>query len=169
MSGDTSEAAAWVRRALGVDLPAAAAARPAPGWQGARQAWIEANDAVNDQLNGLRRALLDRARDGDGELDGLAEALTEIAERGLNAVTEDHRVKLMAAVMDIGNGEAASVQKSSTKALGMIGAFQTFLAGSAKIEVCDANPFGAPVSIRATLTPALQALAASLQAATAGA
>ena len=118
-------------------------------------------------VNGLRRALLDRAKDGDGEMEGLAEALGEIAEQGLNAVTEDHRVKLMAAVMELGGGDAASVQKSGAKALGMITAFESFLAGCEKIEVCDANPFGAPVAIRATLTPALQAMAAALQAATA--
>ena len=144
------------------------APRPAPGqgeengWPAAREAWQDANDAVNDQINALRAALIGRAKGDDDDDDDYAEALNEIAESGLNAITEDHRVKLMAAIMELG----ASPQpgQPSAKALGQIQAFQAFLDGSEKIAVCDQNPFGAPVSIRATLGPALQAMTAALQA-----
>jgi hypothetical protein len=143
----------------------------AADWKTARQAWQDANDDVNDQINGLRRALLDRAKKpgDDAKLEGLVEALNEIAEKGLNAVTEDHRVKLMAAVMEVSDGSAAAIQKFGAKALDLITKFQVFLASSEKIEVCDANPFDAPMSIRATLTPPLAQMAAALQAATANA
>ncbi len=138
---------------------------PVPDWKTARDAWRDANDTVNDQINGLRKALLDRAKQGDDGLDGLAAALSEIADKGMNAVTEDHRVKLMAAIMEVGDGSPAAMQKFGAKALGLITAFQTFLATSEKIEVCDDNPFGAAVSIRDTLTPPLTQMAAALSAA----
>jgi hypothetical protein len=147
--------------------PSDASAAPTADWKTARQAWQDANDDVNDQINGLRRALLDRVKKPDDEdegMEGLAEALSEIAEQGLNAVTEDHRVKLMASVMEVGDGSPAAMQKFGAKALGLITGFQEFLATSEKIEVCDGNPFDAPVSIRATLTPPLAQMAAAIQA-----
>lgn len=160
MSGSADGKRAWISRVLGVTLPAPGAAAGAhaapPAWQAARQTWQDANDAVNDQINGLRAALLNRARSGEDDADEYAEALTEIAEKGLNAITEDHRVKLMAAVMALGDGSPAAVQKSGAGALGLIQAFQSFVEGSEKIAVCDGNPFGAAVAIRATLVPALQ-------------
>ena len=73
--------------------------------------------------------------------------------------------ELMAAVMEVGDGSPAAMQNFGAKALGLITAFQEFLASSEKIEVCDDNPFEATVSIRATLTPPLQQMAAMLQAA----
>lgn len=171
MSGNLTDQVNWVQRVLGVTRSAtgrkAGANGAAPGWQTARQAWQDANDAINDQINGLRTALLNRARNGDDGMDGLADALSEIATKGLNAVTDDHRVKLMASVMELGGGEPAAIQKFGAKALGLITAFQTFLDSSEKIEVCDANPFDAPVSVRATLSPPLQQMAAALRAATA--
>jgi hypothetical protein len=169
MSGKLADQASWVQRVLGVTLSAlgqkAGANGAAPGWQAARQAWQDANDAVNDQINGLRKVLLERAKSGDEDADEYAEALTDIAENGLNAVTENHRVKLMAAVMALGDGSGGAIAKNGPTSLGLIEAFTTFLDGSEKIEVCDANPFGAPVAIKATLMPPLQQMAAALRAA----
>jgi hypothetical protein len=139
----------------------------APDWKEARQAWQDANDAVDGQINGLRAKLLDRAGAGDDGVEGLAEALKEIADAGLNGLTEDHRVKLIASVMSIGDGSPQAMQKSGPKALAQITQFQAFLDKSEMIAACDANPFGAPVSIKATLTPPLQQMAAALQAAAA--
>ncbi len=142
--------------------PGATAVRGAGGdWAAARQAWQDANDEVNDQINGLRSALLKRAKGGDDEAELFADALTDIAERGLNAITGDLRVKLMAAVMELGSG--ATPAGDGKAAIGHIEAFQAFLDGNEKIEVCDGNPFGAAVSIRATLSPALQRMTAALQ------
>ena len=155
MAASRAEMDGWVRRVLGVALPGGA-----PDWPSARQAWQDANDAVNDQINGL----LNRAKTGEDDADEFAEQLVEIAENGLNAVTENHRVKLMAAVMSLGDGSGGALAKHGPAALALIEAFTTFLAGSEKIEVCDANPFGAPVAIRATLTPPLRQMAAALQA-----
>ena len=168
MSGKLADQANWVQRVLGVTLSApgqkGGANGAPPGWQAARQAWQDANDAVNDQINGLRKVLLERAK-SDEDADEYAEALTDIAENGLNAVTENHRVKMMAAVMGLGDGSGGAIAKNGPTALGLIEAFTTFLDGSEKIEVCDANPFGAPVAIKATLMPPLQQMANELRAA----
>lgn len=142
-----------------------AAAKTAPGWQTARQAWQDANDAVDGQINGLRAKLLERAGAGDDGVEGLAEALADIAENGLNTVTEDHRVKLIASVMSVGDGSTEAIRNFGPKALSQITAFQAFLETSEMIKACDANPFGVPMSIHATLGPSLQQMAAALQAA----
>jgi hypothetical protein len=172
LSGAAGIKAAWVQRVLGVAIGGAATQRPTgarrPGgagdWAGARQAWQDANDAVNDQINALRSTLRDRVKSPDDDIEDYVDVLTEIAENGLNSITENHRVRLMAAVMEIGTGEPAQIQASGAKTLSQIQAFQTFLADSEKITVCDANPFGANVAIRDTLGPPLQRLAAVLQA-----
>jgi len=152
----------WVQRVLGVAIAAAppASASEAKSWQAARQAWQDANDAVNDQINALRAAVLDRAKADPENVDVLA----AIADKGLNAITRDHRVKLMASILELGGGAPAVLRKSGPRALGLITAFESFIAASEEIEVCDGNPFGVPVSIRATLVPALQGMAAALRA-----
>jgi hypothetical protein len=139
----------------------------AAAWQAARKAWQDANDAVNDQINGLRTALLEAAKEGDGDTEGLALALTDLAENGLNEITEDHRVRLMAAVQELAGGTPAAMRKSGARALALIEGFESFLGSNPKIAACDDNPYGAPVSIRATLTPPLRQMAAALRAATA--
>ena len=169
-AGKLNEASEVLARlAAALDAPADQRPNGASDWAAARKAWQDANDAVNDQITALRSVLLNRVKsDDDDDIDDYADELMDIAENGLNAVTEDHRVKLMAAVMELGAGPSPAMGASGTKALGHIQAFQAFLAGSAKIAVCDGNPFGAPVSIRATLDPALQQMALALQAATGG-
>ncbi len=150
--------AQWLKRVLGVTLPGnpqSAAAGAAPGWKAARQGWQEASEAVDGQIEGLQAAL---RRSGDDRLE-------EIAEFGLNGITGNHRVKLMAMLLELRDGDAASLQKAGPKALGLIEAFRSHLESSEAVEVCDVNPFGIPVAIRATLLPALAQMAAALQAA----
>ncbi len=161
--------AEWLRRVLGFAVPSATAAgtgaAPAatpgatpgatPDWASARQGWQAASEAVDGQIAGLQAVL---RKTGDDQLE-------EIAEFGLNGVTGDHRVKLMAILMELGSGDPATLRKSGPKALGLIESFRSYLESNEKVQVCDANPFGAPVAIRATLVPALTQMAAALQAA----
>lgn len=153
----------WLQRVLGFTLPAEAQATghdgsAAPGaaadWAGARAVWESASEAVDGQITGLQAAL--RAT-GD-------ETMKHIAEFGMNGLTGDHKVKLMAAMMEIGAGDPESLAKAGPKALGIIQAFRTHIDSDERIEVCDDNPFGVAVSIRATLAPALAQLEAALQA-----
>jgi hypothetical protein len=163
---DTAGAAALIAR-LRAALDGAATPKATPngsvnGWKAARQAWLDANDAVNDQLNALRAAVIVRAKD---EPD-YAEALKEIADKGLNGVTGNQRVALMTALAALGDGSPGDLRgPGGTKAVQQIATFRNFIATSDQIRVCDANPFQVPVSIRATLSPALDGLASALGAA----
>ncbi len=158
---------AWVQRVLGVTVPgkanpgnagpgataATASVRP-QDWAAARGAWQVACDAIDGQISTLQSAL--RA-DGD-------DTLKQIAEFGMNALTGNHRVQLMAAFAEIGGGDPALTAKLAPGTVRLIQAFRTFLESDEKIEVCDDNPFGVKVTIRNTLGAALGRMEALLQA-----
>jgi hypothetical protein len=121
-------------------------------WTAARAAWQDAIEAVDSQISALQRALRET---GDEELE-------EIAQYGLNAVTNNHKVPVMAAVMEIGSGSAESLAKSGPKALAAVQAFKKHIESDQRVAACDQNPLGAAVAIRATLGPALAKLEAAL-------
>ncbi len=170
MSGAIEARNDWVRRVLGVTLPAGAMARQgsatagtrpagtaarAQDWAAVRATWQAASDAVDAQIAALQAAL--RA-DGD-------DTLKQIAEFGMNGLTGNHKVPLMAALAELVGGDPAVIARTGPKALGIIQAFRGFLDGDEKVAVCDDNPFGVPVAIRATLGAALAQMAATLTAA----
>jgi hypothetical protein len=167
VSASSKEKAGWIQRVLGLTVPERS--RPGgsngaqPSWQVALDAWRKANDAVNVQIDALRTGILAAVKSGENDADEFADELVDIAEKGLNTITEDHRVKLQAAVMEIGAGKTEAMKKSGAKTLSSVQAFQAFLDRSEKIAACDANPFRVPVAIRATLGPALRQLAAALE------
>ncbi|MGH7043854.1 MAG: hypothetical protein ACREFY_17240 [Acetobacteraceae bacterium] len=159
----------WVRRVLGVTLPEGAAARQgsatagtrptraaarAQDWAAVRATWQAASDAVDAQIAALQAAL--RA-DGD-------DTLKQIAEFGMNGLTGNYKVPLMVALAELDGGDPAIVARTGPKLLGTVQAFRSFLDGDEKIAVCDENPFGVPVAIRATLGGALAQMAAMLAA-----
>lgn len=112
----------------------------------ARAQWFQASEAVDNQIASLQSVL----KQTDNE------DLHEIAEFGLNAMTADHKVKLMAALQD-----ARSAAPAAILALHKAAAeFRGHLESSGSIGACDDNPFGVTVAIRATLLPALKALEA---------
>ena len=160
MSGGGDAKAAWVEQVLGVTVPRAAGQNPVSvtgavtaRWRAAREAWDAASDTVDGQIAALQAAL---RKSGD-------DTLEEIAEFGLNAVTGNHRVPLKAALFELGAAEPAALRKFGPKALGIIDDFRSYLESSEAVEVCDANPFGTPVSIRATLGSALAQMADALR------
>lgn len=160
MSGSQAARADWLQRVLGFTVPTpgprAGRAPQAAGaqWKAARAEWDAASETVDGQIGALQAAL---RQSGD-------DTLEEIAEFGLNGVTGNYRVPLMAALMGLGAGSPAAMRKSGPKALKIINDFRTYLESSEAVEVCDANPFGTPVTIRATLGGALGGLAAALEA-----
>jgi hypothetical protein len=137
------------------------ASAPAPGgakadparWAAARAAWQDASDTVDAQMAALQKVLRDS---GDEELE-------EIAEYGLNAVTDGHKVPLMTAIMEIGSGTPETLAKSGAKALAAVQAFKAHIESDERVAACDENP-DVPVTIRATLGPALAGLEAALAA-----
>lgn len=153
-----SESAA-AKSAAAASVAAAAAAARSAAWKAAREHWQEANDSVNDQLNRLRAAIL-AAIPNEPEY---ADALHEIADKGLNAMTGNQRVKLAASIQSVDDGSSERMQAHGAKTLELITAFSSFLETSDQIDGCDANPWDVDVSIRDTLAPALQELASALQ------
>ena len=145
---------AWVERVLGVAVQAGSepSVSGSNDVQAAIAAWREASEAVDSQIEALAQAL---RQTGDPEL-------ADIAEFGLNAVTGDHKVPLMAALFDVGSGSPENMGKVKAKALAMVQAFQTHIDTDDRVAVCDNNPAQIPVSVRATLGPSLRQLAAAL-------
>ena len=91
---------------------------------------------------------------------GLTMKLGPIADFGLNAVTGGFKVPLMAALAGAERGAAADIAKLAE----LIPRFRAHLESDERVEVCDDNPFGVAMSIRATLVPALDKLASGLPA-----
>jgi len=155
-----------VERALGAASargPATPDARePAPGsattaapfdeadfrrrWAAAKASWQEAIEIVDAQIAKLQVAL--RAQN-DPEL-------TQIADKGLNGVTGNFKVPLMAAVMDIDRARGEALKKASQKGLRAARAFAKYLTTEETVRVTDENAFGVPVTIRASLGKALR-------------
>jgi hypothetical protein len=149
---------AWVLRVLGVDP--AAKTNDSQAWRGAVDRWRSASDAVDAQLSDLARVLL---ATGDP-------ALKPIAQFGLGAIIANHRVRLVAAIAGLGEeAGSAAFQKGAKKAIALLRAFRAHIEADRRVAVCDGNPYGARVSIRATLGPALEQMQSVLELAGAAA
>jgi hypothetical protein len=128
----------WVKRVLGVEV------RRGGGTEAIQRAmarWQAASDAVDDQIAQLQAAL---RRSGDEEL-------AEIAEYGLNGVTGNHKVPLLAALIGAVGGNAGDRAKLPS----IVSAFRAHLETGDQVEACDENPFGVTVTIRSSLVEAL--------------
>jgi hypothetical protein len=118
-----------------------------PGnWQAVRQTWQSASDAVDDQIAALQKALRES---GDEEYQ-------EIAEYGLNAITGNYKVRLMAAMREVDGGGARD------KLAKLVDDFSQHIATDERVMAVDENPLKVAVSVRATLGPALEAMRAAL-------
>lgn len=125
----------------------------AQGWAQAFQGWLDANDRLDAQLNALRGAILNETSYPE-----LAQQLQDIARVGLNALTGNHRVRLMAAFQVIGSGDSASLDRHGDKALAAIAAFRAYLDAQEGVDACEGNPWDVEVAIRDTLYPPLDRL-----------
>ena len=141
----------WVARVLGVSAASGGGGRV--DWPAIGAAWRSASDEADQQIAALQAAL----RSSDDEV------LEEIAEFGLNGLTGNFKTPLMAALMDIERGDPAVIAKTGPKLLTIVQQFRAHLDGSEKIDVCDDNPFGVAVSLRATLGGALAQMEQALQ------
>lgn len=163
MSGSGTKADQWVEQVLGIALPPprpddADETHPDDGfaarWEAARAAWQSAIETVDGQIGALQAVL--RKEDNTD--------LRAIAETGLNAVTGHHKVKLMAAIMDVTRAGDEARPAACAKAQQMALEFSVHISTDARVAACDANPFSVPVAIAATLAPALAGLETILDA-----
>lgn len=151
-SGETEATVAAIR-ALQAALAQAAAQAPAGGartvdperllalWQGARDIADKGVTALQGALRGHGVAELDR-----------------IADAGLNGVTEGNQTALLAAMVDLARATPDARPAAARRVGQASAAFRQFLAADPVISLCEANPFGVKVAIRATLTRALDAI-----------
>jgi hypothetical protein len=140
----------------GQALPSGDTARQADNfparWAAAKESWQMAIETVDAQLGKLQAAL---KQSGDAEL-------REIAEFGLNGVTGNHKVRLMAAIMDMDNAKAGDRAAFAKRMQQLISDFQGHLAADERVTACDENPFDVPVTVRATVGKGLSGLADAL-------
>lgn len=142
----------WIARVLGVETGAPEDGPEAPAdlrrWQAVKATWARASDAADGQIAGLQAAL--RASD-DPEY-------REIAELGLNGVTGNFKVPLLAALRDIdgsgGRPDAGAVRRLR----GIVAGFINHLASDPRVDAVDDNELGVRVDIAGTLIPALEAM-----------
>jgi hypothetical protein len=145
----------WISRVLGFRFPRRNDSNLTQRWQAACARWRAANDAVDEQITDLQKTL--RAT-GDEEL-------REIADFRLSAVTGGFRTGVMAALIEIGNGDLAALRNHGAKTLNLLQGRHSQIEADKRVAACDSNPFGVLVAIRGTLGPALDDLAAVLEAA----
>jgi hypothetical protein len=138
----------WITRVLNVTPPGSHGGGDAQDFASACEAWDAATEAVDGQIAALQSAL--RGQD-DAEL-------REIGEYGLNAVTGNQRVPLLAALMGARGGNAGDRAKLPQ----LIANLRGHLDADERVRACDENPFDVAVSIRQTLGAALDRLSSAV-------
>ena len=114
--------------------------------------WLAAKETVDIGLGRLQAVLREF---GDPELD-------QIAELGLNAVTDKSSVGLMVALRE---ADAAGTDLAARARLAKaIQSYRSFLKENTIVQLIDANPFGVSLSLKATLGGALDSLARRIAA-----
>lgn len=139
----------WLARVLGVELGTADHADDFPPlWTAAMSAWRTGIEQVDGGIAALGKRL------------GASEdaRLRQIAEIGLNAITGNHKVRTMAALMDVSAAAAGKRAAAAAKAETQVTDFMIHLSRDPRVAACDENPFGVPVGVRETLVPLLQRL-----------
>ena len=111
--------------------------------------WRDAKESADDQLNKFVREL---KKSGD-------DYLVKIAEGGVHGFVEGPSrvfVTLQAALMDFGRSSGEAREKIRLKVLDAVKTYRTFLGESEFLEVCDTNELCGPLTIRKTLSTALE-------------
>lgn len=155
----TDEQNQWIGRVLGIELGGDQGSESAPldldelglsvmeVWGAARDSFRAATEEVDGQIRELQAAL----RESD-DMD-----LQEIAEFGLNALTGNTRVPLLAALQEASGG-VTQLKESAAKVKKAIADFRNQLNSEPRVAACDDNPFGVTVAIVDTYEGALDAL-----------
>lgn len=124
-------------------------------WSAAKSTWLEVNDSIGEQLNGLRKHLLE-SDDSD---------LRSIAELGLNAITNNHRVAVQKGIMDIDRSEGQARVQFIERLQEVVQDFWEHIETDERVDACEGNPFGVKVEIRSDLGKGFQALLDALDSA----
>jgi hypothetical protein len=154
MADDAAAKRAWIANVLDVSFvesPPQDMRSFTAAWRDAVDAWRDASEEGDGQISALALVL---RRSGDVELE-------EIADYGLNGMTGNFKVRLLAAIHDAGRTgpDARQAAKLGT----IVHGFRSHLDTDERILGCDENPFGIAVSLRRTLGNALDQIEAALR------
>jgi hypothetical protein len=131
---------------------AAAAGQGGAGKPALIEIWRDAKDAVDGRITALQKACLNHPSDA------LRALLKEVADKGLNGVTDRASVGMIAAMM-----EAERTPETRTKAQKAVDQMRAFLKTPEAANV-DENPFDIKVDLAGTLGAALDKIEARLAA-----
>jgi hypothetical protein len=146
MSDDVK--AEWITRHLGIDLAhllTEVADEPAEPTESVMRVWRDAKDTVDAQLAKLQTAL---------RLKGTSLAQT-VAGAGLAPFTRGLQVKLVVALMQYEGSASDNRAKAVAAVRAATAALRDRLRTERVFRLLDNNAFGVPVSVRDTLTEAL--------------
>ena len=132
----------WVKRALGIALPASTAAVVARGKL--LPIWMEAKEEIDASIDKLQDAMLET---GDDDL-------RDIAEFGLYGATDGETVRLVVALREADSGKADALSKVRDA----VSDYRDFLDGAPIVDLIESNPFKVAVPLRKTLGAALSEL-----------
>ncbi|MEX0367240.1 MAG: hypothetical protein AB3N22_14285 [Ruegeria sp.] len=111
--------------------------------------WREARDEVNEQLGKLQDAM---------KKSGMP-LFAQIADAGLNSITETRLVALQASMMDLDGAADAGAQQAARKKLqAALTDMRGFVETNPVLPMLDENPLNIPLTLRSTLTGALDSL-----------
>ena len=122
-------------------------------WSKAVAGWNGAMDTGIVQIAQLQKAL--SASDD--------EELADIGQFGLNAITGNHKVKIMASLREISSTGAAPDAKLIGACAKRLDSFDAHLAGDPRVAAVDNNPFGVPMNVAATIRPAIDTITKALR------
>ncbi|QDY70783.1 hypothetical protein [Qingshengfaniella alkalisoli] len=159
-AGDASQATTALTRIRDAIVEARKAGSPTPEQEDTSDTenpadiWIDAKGEADASLGPLMSHL---ASSTDPNLQ-------RIARFGLNGVTKGNNTALMAALMGYNSASGDARAQRAKDVIAQIDAYSSFLASDPIIALCEDNPFGQTVSIRAPLTKALKRMKTSLAA-----
>ena len=123
-----------------------------PAWAAAKIAWQAASDTVDSQITQLQRALRESADD----------ELKQIGEFGLNALTGNFKVPLLAAIRGVDSAGGPALKAAADKLVAIIDGFQKHINSDEGVAACDDNPFGVTVTIKSSLKEAFDEMKQAL-------
>ena len=130
---------------------------------GARKALVAARDTMNEALARsdaqIRKLQALLAVHPDKDLKEIAGS----ADFGINALTGNYRVKVLAILRDLDGASPDALPAALTKARTLVAGFQNHVQSSEPLAACDENPLGVPVGVRQLLTPALSQLSGAIE------
>jgi hypothetical protein len=131
---------------------------------GARRRLVAARDEVESALSkaGAQVGKLQALMAVHPDLD--LRAIAGSQDLGINALTGNHRVKLLAALRDLGSATPDTLPKVLPQARRVTRRFLDHVTASPRLAACDENPLGVAVATRSLLTPSLTHLAEAIDA-----